>query len=113
MARVSFSLQKCVLRLCRFIVLTEVIFSVVAVDDATASTGSRNAIDGQRKRRNAAERDENTVALLSSEFFVEEIVNTFGSNGNMNQEQLQVLLQRVGAEVCLNLFDLIFLYFIY
>ncbi|XP_033638675.1 zinc transporter ZIP14-like isoform X2 [Asterias rubens] len=90
--------KKCVLRLCRFIVLTEVIFSVVAVDDATASTGSRNAIDGQRKRRNAAERDENTVALLSSEFFVEEIVNTFGSNGNMNQEQLQVLLQRVGAE---------------
>ncbi|XP_033638620.1 zinc transporter ZIP14-like isoform X3 [Asterias rubens] len=97
MARVSFSLQKCVLRLCRFIVLTEVIFSIVAVDDAT-STGSRNAIDGQRKRRNAAERDENTVALLSSEFFIEEIVNTFGLNGKINQEQLQVLLQRVGAE---------------
>ena len=99
MARVSFSLQKCVLLLCRFIVLTEVIFSVVAVD--ATSTGSRNAIDGQRKRCNVAEHDENTVALPSSEFFVEEIVNTFGSNGNMNQEQLQVLLQRVGAEVCL------------
>ncbi|XP_071795430.1 metal cation symporter ZIP14-like isoform X2 [Asterias amurensis] len=97
MARVSFSLQKCVLLLCRFIVLTEVIFSVVAVG-ATASTGSRNAIDGQRKRRNAAEHDENTVGLPSSEFFVEEIVNTFGSNGNMNQEHFQVLLQRVGAE---------------
>ncbi|XP_071795427.1 metal cation symporter ZIP14-like isoform X2 [Asterias amurensis] len=99
MARVSFSLQKCVLRLCRFIVLTEVIFSVVAVDATSIeSTGSRNAIDGQRKRRNAAERDVNTVAFVSSEIFIEEIVNTFGLNGKINQEQLQVLLQRVGAE---------------
>ncbi len=96
MAMVSFSFKKCVLVLCPFVVFTEMFFSVVV---GATSTGPRTAFDrfdGLKKRRNA---DDNSVALPSSEFFIEEIVNSFGFSGQLSQKQLQFLLQRVGAEV--------------
>ncbi|XP_038053257.1 metal cation symporter ZIP14-like isoform X1 [Patiria miniata] len=101
MSRKSMNSVVCFLSL--FCIVTWTIFAPVGA----TSTGPRGGLD--RRIRSLARRDATTAAgatLPDPDFFLRGIVDKFGRDGQLDKEQLQILLQRVKAQ-CYSVDDLL------